>query len=73
MHFPKSLEGNEQLLCALFLENKLCCYSFLYRTSLDDLKLQISGLHNILLGAVRIDKIFLATFKAKFWFNNKSL
>ena len=27
-------EANEQLLCALFLQNRLCCYSFLHRTSL---------------------------------------
>ena len=27
-------EVNEQLLCALFLYNRLCCYSFLYGTSL---------------------------------------
>ena len=27
-------EKNQQLLCALFLENWLCCYSLLYRTSL---------------------------------------
>ena len=26
--------ANEQLLWALFLQNGLCCYSFLYRTSL---------------------------------------
>ena len=27
-------EANEQLLCALFQYNRLCCYFFLYKTSL---------------------------------------
>ena len=29
-------EANEHVLCALFLWNRLCCYSFLYRTSLTE-------------------------------------
>ena len=31
-------EANEQLLCTLFLQNRLCCNSFLYKTSLIELK-----------------------------------
>ena len=33
-----SKETNEQQLCALFQQNRLCCYSFLYRTSLTEVK-----------------------------------
>ena len=39
-------EANEQLLCVQLLRNRLCCYSFLYRTSLVFLKISQNSQEN---------------------------
>ena len=62
-------KSNEQYLCALFQQNRLCCYSFLYRTSLDNTNENYDFLTNTFIKII-IKKKFLRENHAPFVTDN---